>query len=461
MQSPNNSLPDGLPMPQRLFSVITVSLGVTLAVMDGTIVNVALPSMAQALSITDAQSIWIVNSYQLTIIMLLLAMSAIGEIYSYRRLYVAGLSIFTLASLCCGLSTGFQSLVLGRLLQGVGAAAMMSINMTLLRLSYPKRLLGKGIGWNATIVALASVAGPSLAALILSTAHWRWLFLINIPIGLIGLILGCRNLPKNVVKLSERRFPRVDVVLNALFFGSIILALEGISHGFDLWTIGGLILLALLVGYAYLHRQLHMRYPLLPIDLLRIPLFSLSVVTSIASFTSQMLAMVAVPFFFQQQLGLTGAETGMLFTAWPVVIMFAAPLAGSLIGKVHAGLLGGIGLALLTLGTGSLALLTPDATHLDIIWRLMLCGMGFGLFQSPNNNILMTSAPPARSGSASGMLAMARLTGQTTGATLVALFFGLLGSQAPRAALFTAALVSLLACLLSLSRLKLKSGPKA
>lgn len=224
---------DGLPMPRRVISIITVSLGVTLAVMDGTIVNVALPSMAEALSISAADSIWIVNSYQLTIIMLLLAMSAIGEIYSYRRLYIAGLSIFTLASLCCGLSTGFHSLVLGRLLQGMGAAAMMSINMTLLKLSYPKRFLGKGIGLNATIVALASVAGPSLAALILSRTDWRWLFLINIPLGLIGVTIGWKSLPKNIVKLSERRFPRTDVVLNALFFGSIILALEGSSHGFN------------------------------------------------------------------------------------------------------------------------------------------------------------------------------------------------------------------------------------
>lgn len=449
---------DGLPMPRRVISIITVSLGVTLAVMDGTIVNVALPSMAEALSISAADSIWIVNSYQLTIIMLLLAMSAIGEIYSYRRLYIAGLSIFTLASLCCGLSTGFHSLVLGRLLQGMGAAAMMSINMTLLKLSYPKRFLGKGIGLNATIVALASVAGPSLAALILSHTDWRWLFLINIPLGLIGVTIGWKSLPKNIVKLSERRFPRTDVVLNALFFGSIILALEGSSHGFNGWTIGGLAFAAMSVGYIYLHRQLHLRYPLLPIDLLRIPLFSMSVVTSISSFTSQMLAMVSIPFFFQHNLNLTSAETGMLFTAWPVAIMVAAPLAGSLIGKVHAGILGGIGLASLTLGTATLAMLTTDATHFDIIWRLMLCGFGFGLFQSPNNNILMTSAPPARSGSASGMLAMARLTGQTLGATIVALFFGLFDATAPQAALWTAALVSLFACLLSLSRLKIKNS---
>lgn len=448
---------NGLPMPQRIFSIITVSLGVTLAVMDGTIVNVALPSMASALKISEADSIWIVNSYQLVIIMSLLAMSAIGEIYSYRRTYIVGLSIFTLASLACGLSSGFHTLVLSRLLQGLGAAAMMSINMTLLKLSYPQKVLGKGIGLNATIVALASVAGPSLAAIILTTLDWRWLFFINIPLGLIGFILGYKTLPKNTIKLSERRFPRVDVVLNALFFGSIVLSIEGISHELSLWMIGVLSVTALLVGYAYIHRQLQQRYPLLPLDLMRIPLFSLSVITSISSFTAQMLAMVAIPFFFQQNLGLTSAETGLLFTAWPIAIMFAAPLAGSLIGKVHAGILGGIGLALLTFGIGTLAVLPAEASHFDIIWKLMCCGFGFGLFQSPNNNILMTSAPIARSGSASGMLAMARLTGQTIGATLVALFFGLMGNKAPIVALWTGSSISLMACLLSLSRLKMNT----
>ena len=442
-------------MPRRIFSIITVSLGVTLAVMDSNIVNVALPSMSAALEISAADSIWIVNSYQLAIIMLLLAMSAIGEIYSYRRLYIAGLSVFTLASLACGLSTGFHSLVLSRLLQGCGAAAMMSINMTLLKLSYPKRWLGRGIGLNATIVALASVAGPSLAALILSTTDWRWLFLINIPLGILGISLGWKALPQNIVKLSERRFPRVDVVLNALFFGSIILAVEGLSHGLEPWVIGALAVMALMVGYAYIHRQLHQRYPLLPLDLMRIPLFSMSVVTSIASFTSQMLAMVAIPFFFQHQLGFSSAQTGLLFTAWPIAIMVSAPLAGSLIGKVHAGILGGVGLSSLTVGIAATALLEPGASTLDVAWRLALCGFGFGLFQSPNNNILMTSAPAARSGSASGMLAMARLTGQTTGATLVALFFGLMPDGAPVAALWTGAIVSFAACIISLMRLKL------
>lgn len=446
---------DGLPLVQRVFSVITVSLGVTLAVMDTTIVNIALPTMAKALNLTNADSIWIVNSYQVAIIMTLLAMSAAGEIYSYKRTYQVGMALFTISSLACGLSENLEMLVLSRMCQGVGASAMMSINMTLLRLSYPKRHLGKGIGLNATLVALAMVIGPTLAALILSLGSWRWLFLINIPLGVTGLLIGWKSLPLNRVKLSDRKYPGYDAVLNAMFFGALMLALEGISHGFALWMVGAFASIALLVGYFYICRQLTLKYPLLPIDLLKIRLFSVSVVTSISSFTAQMLAMVALPFFFQHTLYLSESETGVLFAAWPATIMFAAPLAGSLIGKVHAGILGGVGLCCMSIGLLALAMLPDHPTHLDIIWRLILCGGGFGLFQSPNNNILITSAPQSRSGSASGMLAMARLTGQTLGATLVALLFIVAGQAGPRLSLYLASLVAMVACLLSISRLKL------
>lgn len=447
---------DGLPLTRRIFSVMTVSLGVTVAVLDVNIMNIALPSLSVSMHLSEADTIWIVNGYQLAIIMCLLAMSTIGEIFSYKRVYLAGLSVFTLASLACAFSHDFLTLVASRMLQGVGASAMMSINMTLLRLSYPKRWLGKGIGLNATLVAIASVLAPSLAALILTNLSWHWLFLINLPIGAIAVVMGVKALPGNVVRLNERHVPKLDMVMNALFFGSLILIVQGFSHGFSVSTIAGTTIVCSCVGFLYLKRQLNREYPLFPIDLMRIPLFSLSVLTSVASFTAQMLAMVSIPFLFENTYGLSESETGLLFSAWPLSILVAAPLAGSLIGKVDAGKLGGIGLALLSFGIGALALLPDQPSYGDVVWRLMCCGFGFGIFQSPNNNVLITSAPMNRSGSASGMLAMARLIGQTTGATLVALLFHLFGSEAPHTALWAGSAVALAACLISLSRLKLK-----
>lgn len=447
---------DGLPMPKRLYAIVTVSLGVVLAVMDTTIVNVALPSMAQTFSQTEANTIWIVNAYQLAIVMLLLAMSSIGEIYSYRKTYLVGISIFTLSSLACGLAPNEQILIYSRLLQGFGAAAMMAINMTLLRLSYPKKYFGKGIGLNATIVAIATVVAPSVAALILSTMTWHWLFLINVPLGIAGFVIGCYNLPQNTVKLSSRKFPLKDIILNAMFFGCFILTIEGISHDFNISTIVFLACTAAVIGTIYLRKELKEQYPLLPLDLLKIPIFSLSVLTSIASFTAQMMAMVSLPFFLQQTLSYSASETGLLFTSWPIAITITAPIAGSLIGKVHSGTLGGIGLGVMAFGLLMLALLPDNPSTVDIIWRLMLCGGGFGLFQSPNNNVLITSAPTSRSGSASGMLAMARLIGQTTGATIVALLFHIFSKDAPTLALWTGTFIALLASTISLSRLMLK-----
>lgn len=447
---------DGLPLRRRILSVATVSLGVTVAVLDVTIMNIALPSMAQTMHLTEADTIWIVNGYQLAIVMFLLAMSSMGEIFSYRRVYMFGLSLFTLASLACACADGIGVLVASRMLQGMGASAMMAINMTLLRLSYPKRWLGKGIGLNATLVAIASVLGPSLSALILSCLSWRWLFLINLPLGALALLIGYRSLPYNVVESVGRKLPKTDILLNALFFGSLILVVLGYSHDFHPWAVVATALVCLSVGFFYLRRQLSQRFPLFPIDLMRIPLFSLSVLTSVASFTAQMLAMVAIPFLLQNSYGYSESETGLLFSAWPMSIMVSAPLAGWLIGRVSAGVLGGVGLVLLSVGIGSLALLPDAPSYADWVWRLMLCGFGFGLFQSPNNNVLLTSAPLHRSGSASGMLAMARLIGQTTGATAVALLFHLFASDAPHISLCVGSAVAFLACVVSVSRLTLK-----
>lgn len=201
--------------------------------------------------------------------------------------------------------------------------------------------------------------------------------------------------------------------------------------------------------------QLHDKYPMLPFDLLKIPAFSLSVVTSVLSFTSQMLAMVAMPFLLVNTFHYEAVGTGLLITSWPLVIVFVAPMAGWLVGKVHPGILGGIGLTIMSAGCFLLAFVPVDTTPLGLVWRLMLCGMGFGFFQSPNNHMLLSSAPPHRTGSASGMLATARLLGQTTGAALVALLFHLFGDTAPHDAMLLAGVLTLCGAFSSVTRLKL------
>ena len=442
-------------MPRRIWAILAVAFGVSLSVIDSTIANVALPTISRALGISSADSIWVVNAYQLAIVVSLLSFSALGDLVGYRKIYIGGLALFTAASVGCALSQSLGALVAGRVLQGFGAAAVTSGNTTLIRIIYPRNRLGRGMGINATVVAVSSVAGPTLAAGVLSAAEWPWLFAVNIPVGLVALALSRRFLPANPVRVRDRRFDWRDAAMNALVFGLLMASVEGFSHGLDprIVALGAAVLVP--VGFVFIRRQLREPYPILPFDLLRIPIFSVSVLTSICSFLAQMLAMVALPFYLQHACGYDDVATGLLLTAWPAVIMVVAPVAGLLVERVHAGLLGGTGLAAMAAGLLLLAFLPEHPTDFEIVWRLVLCGAGFGLFQSPNNSILIASAPPERSGSASGMLATARLLGQTTGAALMAFLFHIVPDDSTHTALLLSAGLALTGAVVSLARLSL------
>lgn len=444
---------NGLPLPRRYWAIFAIAMGITLSVLDGAIANVALPTIATDLNATPATSIWVVNAYQLATVISLLSLSALGDMIGYRKIYISGLVVFTLASLACAFSRSLVSLTLARTFQGFGSAAIASVNTSLIRIIYPQHFLGRGMGINALVVAVSSVAGPTVAAGVLSVASWPWLFAVNLPVGIAAFILSCKFLPENPVKIKGRRFDWRDGVLNALTFGLLIASIEGYAHGMGLEHIVPGIILALVVGYFFVRRQLRNPFPILPLDLLRIPIFSLSIVTSICSFLAQMLAMVSLPFFMQEVLGRDEVSTGLLMTAWPVAIVFTAPVAGLLVERVHAGILGAIGLSIFSMGLFFTAFLPDTPTDGAILWRLALCGLGFGLFQSPNNSIIISSAPAGRSGGASGMLATARLLGQTTGAALVALFFHLFPSEGMHVCLFVGGTLAGLGAMVSSLRI--------
>ncbi|MDU3890638.1 MAG: MFS transporter, partial [Serratia liquefaciens] len=177
------SCTDGLPVPQRYGAILAIALGITVSVLDGAIANVALPTIARDLNASPASSIWVVNAYQLAITISLLSLASLGDLIGYRRIYQAGLLVFSVTSLFCALSDSLTTLTIARVLQGFGAAAIMSVNTALIRIIYPQRFLGRGMGINSLIVAFSSAAGPTVAAAILSVASWQWLFAINLPIG--------------------------------------------------------------------------------------------------------------------------------------------------------------------------------------------------------------------------------------------------------------------------------------
>lgn len=450
---PQTPQQDGLPVPQRYGAIVAIALGITVAVLDGAIANVALPTIARELHASPAESIWIVNAYQLAIIISLLSLSFLGDIVGYRRVYQCGLVLFTCTSLFCALSNSLEMLTFARVLQGFGGAALMSVNTALIRIIYPQRHLGRGMGINSLIVAVSTAAGPTVAAAVLSVASWKWLFLINVPVGLAGLCLAFRFLPDNTQKSTEQRFDIPSAIMNALTFGLLISALSGFAQGQNIRLVLAEIIALLVVGFFFIRRQLRLPFPLLPVDLLRIPVFSLSVGTSVCSFCAQMLAMVSLPFLLQTTLHRGEVATGLLLTPWPLATMVIAPIAGRLIERYHAGLLGAVGLGMFACGLFSLALLPSSPDDLNIIWRMGLCGAGFGLFQSPNNHTIISSAPRHRSGGASGMLGTARLLGQSSGAALVALMFNLFDARGTHASLLLAGSFSTVAAVVSALRI--------
>ncbi|CFQ33272.1 MFS transporter [Yersinia bercovieri] len=447
---------DGLPTPQRYAAILVIALGITIAVLDGTIANVALPTIARDLNASPATSIWVVNAYQLAITISLLSMASLGDIIGYRRVYQAGLLVFSVTSLFCALSDSLLTLTFARVLQGFGAAALMSVNTALIRIIYPRAQLGRGIGINSVIVAVSAAAGPTIASAVLAVASWQWLFAINVPIGVLAWGLGMKYLPANSAKSNGNRFDFTSSIMNALTFGLLIIAISGFAQGQSPTVIAAEIVALLIIGFFFVRRQLNQPFPLLPVDLLRIPIFALSIGTSICSFAAQMLAMVALPFFLQSVLGRDEVAAGLLLTPWPLATVVVAPIAGRLIERYHAGLLGGIGLTVFASGLFLLALLPANPTDLDIIWRMVLCGAGFGLFQSPNNHTIISAAPQNRSGGASGMLGTARLLGQTSGAALVALMFNLFSTNGTHASLILAGCFATLAAIVSLSRVSQK-----
>ncbi|OYR17410.1 MFS transporter [Brucella grignonensis] len=444
--------PDGLPKPRIYWAWATLMVGLTLAVIDGTIANVALPTIAADFSAGPAASIWIVNGYQLAIVITLLPLAALGEIYGYRRVYLIGVSLFTLASIACVFSRSLEALTIARVIQGFGAAGLMSVNTALLRYTVPQAKFGTAIGLNALFVAVSSTIGPTLAGIILHSLSWPWLFVINIPLGVLAVAMGLKSLPDN--ERSSRRFDYLSAVLSALALGLLVTVIDSAGNGVDA---GWLLLQAAACVFAatwLIRRSLRTSDPLLPLDLLRIPVFSLSLCTSIMSFLAQMMAFISLPFLFQSVYGFTPIEVGFLIMPWPIALAIIAPLSGKLSDKYSPATLGLVGLIIFATGLALVGLLPEQPTIQDICWRMAICGIGFGFFQAPNNRMIITSAPRARSGAASGMLGTARLMGQSLGAAFVAFLLAHWGIANIPNILLVAAGFAAFASIISIARRK-------
>ncbi|OAE99636.1 transporter [Bradyrhizobium centrolobii] len=410
---------------KRRWVMLCILLGLGLSSLGSAIVNIALPNVSRSFASSDAATVWVVNAYQLSATVCLLPVASLAESLGLKRVYAAGLAIFVLASLGCAFAPTLPMLVSARLIQGAGAAGVAVAGVALVRVIYPRRMVSKGLALVALAVAIPGALGPTIAATILAVAKWSWLFLVNVPFGL-AVPLFITAAPPDV--RVARLFDLTGTALNALAFGLFVVGVGTLGIG-DGRIAMGEIVAGLVCFSLFVRQQRQNPMPMLPFDLFRIPLFTLSVWTSVCSYAAQILAYVSLPFLFETGMHLSAVETGFLLTPWPFMTAVTAPIAGRLTIRYPASVICSIGLTLLAAGLLLMVFLPTTPAKWDVVWRLALCGIGFGLFQTPNNTAMMTAGPIGRSGAASGMNAAARYIGWSVGSALVSLIFGLGGDQ--------------------------------
>lgn len=397
-----------------------IFLAVFLAVLDYAVANIALPTIGQDLHTSASVSIWVVNAYQLVNCMLLLPLATFAERVGAKSVCIGGLLVLVVGSVICSLANQLWVLALARGIQGAGGAAIMAVNTALVRMVCPPARLGHSLALNALITSLAVAVGPSVAGGILYlTSSWRWLFLFNLPVGLLAAFVSFVYLPRTPG--TERRIDKSSVILNMLTFSLTLVGCDFLARGE--WVFGGSLVLGLGVvcGLLLFLRQKGQAAPLLPLDLLARRDFSIGITACFLGYTAANFFMISMPFSLTELFGRSPVMTGMLLTPWPGSMVMVGPLVAFLANKVPAQVLSAIGLVIA--GCGFLLVrLTPfDASNLDIMWRFAVAGVGFAFFVSPNNRLTLVASPHERSSSASGMISLARIMGQTCGATCVAL----------------------------------------
>jgi len=453
---------DGLPGHERAGVMAAVMTTTLMGVFDGTMINIALPSMANALHVSASVAVWFANAYLLAAAMMLAIFAALATRVGFRPVFLSGLAAFTLASLGCALASSAELLIGMRVIQGIAGAATLSIAPAILRSVFPGRLLGRVLGLHALLIASSTAIAPVLGGLILHALSWQWLFAINVIPGTVALWLACNALPRPKA-VDKTPFDVPGALLSAMFLGATVMTansfsgLQGINTDVLSWAS-----VALVSALAFTRHSRRTRDPLLPPVIFQNARFTLAALTSLASFVSQGATFIALPFLFQNVYGFSPVVAALLFTPWPIGIVLIAPHAGRWADTFSAPVISTLGLMIFVVGLVLLAMLPASPSTWDICLRNLVCGIGFGCFQSPNNREMLSNVAREYASYASGVLAIVRTFGQCLGAAAAGVVLTMITTasrpgldvQAVHLSLWIAVAASAASVAFSLSRLR-------
>jgi EmrB/QacA subfamily drug resistance transporter len=403
---------------RKWWALASVGSGVFMATIDGSIVNIALKTIQNTLQAEFHAAEWVVLAYLLTITCLLPTMGRLGDMFGKRRVLLVGFVVFTLGSALCGLAWNIETLVTARIIQGIGAAMVQGVGSALLVMAFPPTERGQALGYIGTTVAAGILTGPVLGGLLLRYASWPAIFYVNIPIGVVAVALALHALPNDNTR-SEQRF---DIAGAVILAGSLFMLLYALTEG-QVWGLGDQRTIGLLIGgivafSGFIFWELRTPEPMINLQLFRSSTFSLSLIAAWASFLALSFNFLLMPYYLQEVLGFDPQKTGLTLIASPLVLALTSPISGRLSDRYGARWLGVAGLSSAAVGLFSMATLNETSGQFDVIWRLMLLGLGIGLFQSPNNSLIMGSVPRNFMGIAGSLQAVMRNLGSTTGIAL-------------------------------------------
>jgi len=403
----------------KWIAMLAVGLGVFMGTLDASIINVSLPTLVQSLETDFATIQWVILGYILVVTSMMLGAARLGDMLDKKKLYAVGLALFTLGSLLCGFAPDVGWLIGFRILQGCGAVITQALGAAIIVEVFPESERGKALGIIGGIVSVGLSLGPAAGGIIIGLLGWRWIFWINVPIGLMAMAIVLRFIPTARGHLPGQRFDGGGAAVLFLCLGSYALAMTlGQREGFGSPTVQALLFLACLALLAFLLLERRLSQPMIDLGLFRNGLFSLNVLMSLLTFIVLGTSLLIMPFYLQYVLGLPTGRVGLLLMVIPLGMGLIAPLAGWLSDRHGPRGISFSGLCLISAGCLAASSLGSSATVLEYILKVSPIGIGIGLFQSPNNSAIMGAAPMHRLGIASGLMALSRNLGQTSGIPL-------------------------------------------